>query len=393
MRSFFSVLHVINSLHSSDGGPSRSAINLVDAMSEGGEFKLALLTQCIRGELSRQSSAMHTDLMTEQSSHKFLIRMGIPIYFALRRLMSSAIRPNLIHVHGLWNPSIFWAMYFATKLGIPLVIHPRGMLEPWALSQKSWRKKIAFSLYLRTRLGNAKVLIATSMLEYQNMRAIGLKAPIAIIPNGVNVSSDEGSEFQERSLNNPFRTALFLSRIHPKKGLINLIEAWALVRPVNWRLIIAGPDNDGYLEEALLTAKKYGIDNVIRYVGEVDGGAKDQLYQSSDLFILPTYSENFGLVVAEALSHGVPVITTKGAPWADLPIKKCGWWIDIGVRPLEIALRQAMSLSDSERHHMGYLGREYVREQYSWITISKNTIDVYKWILGSNLQPKCVYLN
>jgi glycosyltransferase involved in cell wall biosynthesis len=132
-----------------------------------------------------------------------------------------------------------------------------------------------------------------------------------------------------------------------------------------------------------------GIEKAVEYVGSVDGEQKSAMYRDADLFVLPTFSENFGVVVAEALAHGVPVITTRGAPWADLEIYGCGWWVDIGVPPLEQALRDAMSLSDDERRMMGARGREYVR-RYDWDTIARQTAEVYRWVLDQGDKPECV---
>ena len=127
----------------------------------------------------------------------------------------------------------------------------------------------------------------------------------------------------------------------------------------------------------------------MEYLGEVDGEAKTRAYLDADVFVLPTFSENFGVVVAEALAHGLPVITTRGAPWADLETYGCGWWVDIGVEPLVQALREAMALSDDERRAMGERGRDYVR-RYDWDNIGQQTIDVYRWVLGQGPQPDCV---
>ena len=135
-----------------------------------------------------------------------------------------------------------------------------------------------------------------------------------------------------------------------------------------------------------------GISDFVQYIGEVDGRAKENAYRSADLFILPTFSENFGLVVAEALSYGVPVITTKGAPWSDLVEYKCGWWIDIGVEPLALALKDATSLADDQLKLMGKRGKDYV-QRFNWFDIAKKTIDLYRWILNGGDHPIFLFKN
>lgn len=272
---------------------------------------------------------------------------------------------------------------------IPLVVDPRGVLEPWALQHKAWKKRIGMALFQRQDLEAARVLIATSPLEYENIRKLGLRQPIALIPNGVALASLRDVEHEPHRHRDRTRNALFLSRVHPKKGLLNLVQAWSRLAPRNWRLRIAGPNEGGHLDEVMARARQLGIHESVDYLGEIDGEQKAVTYRDADLFVLPTFSENFGVVVAEALAHGVPVITTRGAPWGDLETQRCGWWIDIGVDPLVEALRAAMALSDDERRAMGARGRGYVR-RYDWEVVARDTIAVYSWLTGTGARPSCV---
>jgi glycosyltransferase involved in cell wall biosynthesis len=185
------------------------------------------------------------------------------------------------------------------------------------------------------------------------------------------------------------RVALFLSRVHPKKGLLELVRAWAQVAPEGWRLEIAGPDEGGHWDEVARLVAELHLGDFVRYHGAVEGDRKTALFRRADLFVLPTFSENFGVVVAEALASGVPVITTRSAPWADLESHRCGWWIDVGVEPLAAALRAAMGLSDDERRAMGERGRHYVR-RYDWDEIARQTLALYRWLLGHDDRPEFV---
>lgn len=130
--------------------------------------------------------------------------------------------------------------------------------------------------------------------------------------------------------------------------------------------------------------------DTFKFIGSVADKDKWKLYRRADLFVLPTHSENFGIVVAEALASGLPVITTKGAPWAELEKHQCGWWVDIGVEPLAKALNQAINLSPEERQTMGQCGRQLIEQNYSWDKIGKEMLAVYEWILGGDNQPDCV---
>jgi len=265
------------------------------------------------------------------------------------------------------------------------------MLEPWALGHKVWKKRVGMALFQRNDLDAARVLIATSSQECESIRKLGLRQPVAVIPNGVDLAVPQrvGNEPPRRP--ERVRSVLFLSRIHPKKGLLNLMHAWARLAPRGWHLRIAGPDEGGHLAEVMALAQRLGIAASVDHVGEVDGERKSETYRDADVFVLPTFSENFGVVVAEALAHGLPVITTRGAPWADLETERCGWWIDIGVEPLVDALRTAMALGDEDRRAMGERAREHVR-RYDWTAIARDTVAVYSWILGKGPRPQCVTL-
>ncbi len=383
------ITHVIAGLHPRSGGPSRTVVQLTDALARRAGIEVTLLTQSLNGEPSVPSAGNINRRMSESPSRNAL-RFGLPVRSELIRMTQQKI-PALIHSHGLWTPVNHWAAQAAKRHGVPLIIQPRGMLEPWALNHKAWKKKLAMTLFQWRDLESARLLVATSGVEYENIRKLGLRQPVAVIPNGVDLNI--GPLPEKLALVDRQRVALFLGRVHPVKGLSNLVRAWAKVAPVGWRLCLAGPDEGGHLREVMALAAQLGVDDFIDYVGAVDGAAKSMLYKSAEVFILPTFTENFGVVIAEALAHGLPVITTRGAPWADLVTNRCGWWVDIGVAPLVQALQEAISLSDDERQAMGGRGRAYV-QRYNWDGIAKTTVDVYRWVLGDiATAPACVRLD
>ena len=304
----------------------------------------------------------------------------------------------VIHDNGIWLPTNHMAATVARESGVPLIISTHGMLEPWALRHRAWKKRLAWLLYQQRDLRLAAVLHATAQQEVESLRHLGFRQPIAMIPNGVELHAVERADrppAPARGDANPrptVRTALFLSRIHPKKGLIQLIDAWNSVHPVGWRLIIAGPDEGGH--QALIEAKvrEAGLTDAVEFRGAVEGEAKAELYMSSDLFILPTFSENFGIVVAEALACGIPVITTRGAPWGGIIEHRCGWWVDPAADHIAKALREATSLQPQELRAMGDRGRIYA-QQFNWNAIAKDTLSVYQWMLGQCARPACVVLD
>lgn len=386
--SIITSLHTVASLHPNAGGTSRTVVQLVDALADATSMGVTLLSQGIVGEPAVESRCHQVARLIGKSQSPMALRAGYPIRRALGEIGKQQ-RPSLVDSHGVWLPVNHWTSIAARQWCVPLVIHPHGMLEPWAINHKAWKKKLAMALYQRRDLDSASLFIATCFDEYRSIRSLGFKQPVAVIPNGIELLTNSRTEAKpaERT-----RKALFLSRVHQKKGLINLVHAWARLQPTGWRLQIAGPDEGGHLAEVMASARKAGIESAIDYLGEVDGAEKTAIYHAADLFVLPTFSENFGVVVAEALVHGVPVITTRGAPWADLETYRCGWWVDIGVEPLFAALGQALALNDEERATMGERGKVYV-QRYNWADIARQTTDVYRWILGKGERPDCVHLD
>ncbi len=382
------ILHITAGLHPASGGPSRTVAHLTDALAALPGLAVTLLTQSPAGASTVPSANPAVTRRVLAAASPWALKLGNPVRQALAAWPRSA-RPALLHGHGLWTAVNHWTARAARRWDCPLILHPRGMLEPWAIQHKGGKKRLALALYQRRDLATARVLVATAEQEYENLRALGLRQPIAILPNGVPLPPADDVRVRPLRPASAPHTVLFLSRVQGKKGLLNLIDAWAQLRPMGWRLQIAGPEEDGHLAEVLARARQAGISEAVEYVGVVDGAAKSTLYHAADLFVLPTFSENFGVVVAEALAHGLPVITTQGAPWADLPVFGCGWWIPIGVEPLAEALREAMALSDAERAAMGERGLQYVR-RYDWAAIAEDMAAVYRWVLGRGDRPDCV---
>ncbi|MDP1612364.1 MAG: glycosyltransferase [Sulfuritalea sp.] len=384
-------VHVTASINPLGGGPPRTVVRLADSLSSVPGVRVVLVSQVYRDEAVVASRSERVQRRLARSTSAVSVKCGLPVRSELADLGRSE-RISLIHNHGIWLPVNHWAANAALRMQVPLVIHPRGMLEPWSMSYHRLRKQIVMRAYQRRDLARASAFVATSQGEYESIRRIGIAAPVALIPNGVDFDdpdqADDGLVRAEANV----RTVLFLSRIHPKKGLLELVRAWQQIRPDGWRLSIAGPDENGHLAEVLSLARELKVDGTIDYLGVVDGADKQKLFRSADIFVLPSFSENFGVVVVEALAQGLPVITTTGTPWRDLPQLGCGWCVDPAVAPLAEALRQAMSVSDDERRAMGQRGREYARG-YDWDGIGQTTAAFYRWLLGRGPRPECVRLD
>jgi glycosyltransferase involved in cell wall biosynthesis len=305
-------------------------------------------------------------------------------------LMQTAIKDEirLIHNHGLWMMPNVYPGWVAKKSGLPLIVSPHGTLSNWAMQNGSLVKRFFWPLIQRPALNATTCFHATAESEYHDIRRMGFKQPVAIIPNGIDISAWQPKKHTE------YRTLLFLGRVHPIKGLDMLLPAWAAIqhRFPEWRLKIVGPDNGGYLQEMQKLAMTLRLERV-EFVGSLFGQDKWQAYQNADLFVLPTYSENFGMSVAEALAVGTPVIVTRGAPWQGLDHHQAGWWIDISVDALTTTLEYALTLSNNELETMGQRGRQWMETEFSWQRISNMMAKTYDWVIKGGTLPEWIKLD
>jgi glycosyltransferase involved in cell wall biosynthesis len=301
----------------------------------------------------------------------------------VERVRSRAV--EIIHSHGLWMmPNVYpgWARGAGE---VRLVVSPRGTLSEWALNHHGARKRVFWLLLQRQALERADCFHATAESECEDVRRLGFRQPVAVLPNGIDVPP------YEKPAPGPRRRLLYLGRIHKQKGIDLLLKAWRAVAPKfpDWELIIAGPDDGGYLGEMRRLAADLGLDRV-SFPGPVFGEDKLRIYRSADLYILPTYSDNFALTVAEALAAGTPAIVSQGAPWSGLEREGAGWWVEIGVDPLVAALETALAEPPEVLRAMGARGREWMVREYSWEAIGRQMASVYRWLCGQAERPPCV---
>jgi glycosyltransferase involved in cell wall biosynthesis len=384
MPRAYSIVMSVPGVDTNYGGPSFTVPALITSVARQG------VRGCLVTGAARKGGVLNLPPAELVPTRLVPVALGLGLRFpAVVAQAVSDLEARLIHVNGLWMPAGFLTGQMARQQRIPLVISPRGALGPWAWRRHAWKKRPVWWLWERRNLTYAAVLHATSQSEADGLRRLGLTNPIAVIPNGLDLSDRPDGTVASAPADG-CRTILFFSRIHPSKGLANLVAAWRSVRRPGWRVMIAGTDLVGHLAEVQTCAQQAGVATDFVYPGAFFGKEKWNLYGQASLFVLPTFSENFGVVVAEALAAGIPVITTKGAPWKCLEDERCGWWVDLGVEPLATALRAAMNLSDTQRREMGNRGAALARTRFSWERIGLEMARVYDWVLGQGERPDCV---
>ena len=373
-------LHIVESIAVEYGGIGFAALRFSEALAETGEEISLYVVERSSNELSlKLNSKLQSNVHSGTGS--FLLSRIISL---VKYLVQNEFK--IIHVHGTWSPILAVACLYAIVRKIPLAISPHGCLESVALKNRGFKKKLALLLYQKFIYLHSTVLFATSNKELSSIRELGVTTPVAIIPIGVEIPSHDHKPRHD------IRKFVFLSRIHPIKGLFNFVSAWHKVRRAGWRIVIAGPDENGHLNEIVLLIKSLGIDRDFDFMGSVSGEKKRALFNDADVFVLPSLSENFGIVVAEALSHGIPVITTTSTPWEDLHFYSCGWWVNPDSNSIASSLDAAMNCSSSDLVEMGLRGIELVKNKYSWNKISNEALGVYCWMVNTSQKtPDCVH--
>jgi len=358
------VIHFITSIDKKDGGTA-SYISLLSN-------KLGLET-----ELYIVTSPTNTPVDIK-NAQVISICLNIKKYTSVINDMNKIIRkinPDIVHINGIWEPQTWWFQNIAQKKNIKVIITPHGMLEPWILSQNKWKKNIALFFYQRKAIRKADYLHATALMEKNNLLKLNYNNNIEIIPNGIDVE-----KISIKNNWNKTKNILFMSRIHPKKGIEILIDTVNLIRDklLDYKFIIAGEGDIHYLDFLINKVKGLDLDNLFEFKGGVYEGQKWNLLQRADLFILPTFSENFGIVVAEALASGTPVITTKGTPWKELSERNCGLWIDLNIENLKNAILDFINLNEKDLEMMGKAGRQLIEEKYNTKIMSDHLKTLYQ---------------
>ena len=311
---------------------------------------------------------------------------------------------DLVHSHALWMYNSLLLVRWARRTGRPYMISLQGLLEPWALRNSGGKKQLALLLYERRCLEGAACLQATAAAEIQSVRALGLRQPICVIPNGVDLPDLVAPA---ATAAHPRRTLLFLGRLHPKKGLPNLLEAWAAQKArggevAEWTLEIAGWDQGGHEGKLQRLAARLGLawrgprENGtepadppadIVFAGPQFGADRDHAYRRCDGFILPSFSEGLPVAVLEAWSHAKPVLMTPGCNLPEGIAARAAWLMEPSPPDIARSLGEFFRTPEAERNAVGHRGRRLVEERFTWTTIGARMGGVYAWLLGKGPKP------
>ena len=314
--------------------------------------------------------------------------------------------PDICHTHGLWLYPSIAAKNYGRKTGRPYIISPHGMLDPWALKNSRWKKQIAWHLFEAAHLRGARCFRALCQSEADSIRRLGLKNEIAVIPNGIDLPAGDSTVPPPwKSFIAPEKKVLlFLSRIHPKKGLVNLLKAWAELRTSEWVLAIAGWEqgtHEAELKQFCVERKILFTDirepssilhspfSVI-FLGPQFNAAKSACYHHCDAFVLPSFSEGLPMVVLEAWANAKPVVMT---PECNLPEgfqAEAALKIETNENSIAVVLQNLFAMSDAERAAMGSRARTLVESRFTWTQVGRQMRAVHEWILGGGAKPNCV---
>ena len=301
---------------------------------------------------------------------------------------------DIVHLHCLWQLHKYAKA--ARGAGVPIVWSTHGMTAPWAMRYKWLKKKIAWWMFQKRDLCQAAAIHCTTEQEAEWNRRLGPgKCFVAPLGTDEIFNRVEHVERVERVL-------LLVGRVHPVKGLENLIRAWGIVKlwncgntklckcgngasgecpAANWKLRIVGPDEGGHLESLKLRVESLKLGDSVEFAGSKYGEDLSREYEECDCLVLPSFTENFGATVVDAMAHGKPVITSTFTPWREVKEHGCGWWVPNTPESLATAIGEMIGMGDDERVAMGAKGRELVAEKYSWTAVADKVLSVYRSVV------------
>jgi len=383
-------MSVVGGMYSETNGVTRILCDLANAMVREGTPVTVYTASCKGG-----TPAKHLLMPPAKCVWTTGKWLGALSYAPkLRHLIDQAMPDSdVVHTHSLWMLPNHYASKSAYRYKKPVVFTAHGIFEPWALRRSYWKKRPVAWWWQDRDLHQAACIHVNSHQEIAGVKQYGLKNPIAVVPNGVDLSP-----FNQMPARDAFResfpqlhgkrVALFLSRLHPKKGLAHLIQAWKRVAAdhADWHLLLAGPDN-GYEAESRRAVADLMLQNSVTFTGPLQGRRKIEAYATADVFVLPSFSEGFAMAILEAMAASLPVLITPGCNFSEVLKANAGVIVNPTVASTEVGLRTLMEMSDQQRKEMGLRGRRLIEQSYTWEIIARQMIALFSWTAGRAAKP------
>lgn len=384
-------IHVVSHLDARYGGLSAVVPRLASEIGESSARPMHIAAFCTAEENCPDFQSTSIQMTRWPVGRSSWLWQATP----RSKFRETVARSEGIHIHGLWEQSSLEAASAARARRKPYVISAHGMLEPWALRNKKLKKSIYAWAIEKNNLQRADCLLALTRSEAENYREFGLRAPIAIIPNGVSVPENKNAE--------PFLTAfphlrgrrivLFLGRIHYKKGLDILVEAWERIAKhfPESQLVLAGPDFENTRRRTEALVSESGLGARVDFVGMLRDELKWSALAAAECFVLPSYSEGLSVSTLEAMGAGVPVIVSENCHLPEVAEVGAGWVIETTVDQLAAALSELLRNSPRLNATLGQHGRRLVDQKFNWPRIARQMNEVYDWVAGGS-EPNSVKL-
>ncbi len=378
-------LNVVSHLDPRYGGLSAVVPQLGSMVAKAGQFAISLAAFCAPDELYAPREQHTLDLSYWPTSRTQWLRDR-----ALRsRFRNEIAHADGVHIHGLWEQSTAIAGHTARALRKPYILSAHGMLEPWALSNRRFKKLLYSALFERANVAGATCLHALTAAEAADYRRFGARGPIAIIPNGVHIPASTGSDtfLAQFPLLRGKRIVLFLGRIHYKKGLDLLIQSWAAItkQHPDAHLVIAGPDFEGTRAPLEARVTELDLGSTVTFPGMLRSELKWSALAAAEAFVLPSYSEGLSVSVLEAMGTGLPVIITEQCNLPEVEHLQAGWLIQSTAVSLTSSLQEMLTNSPVLNRAIGDRGRSFVADRYTWATVGAQMAELYRWVQGGPL--------
>ncbi len=375
------VLHIVPTFYPATyfGGPVFSVYGLCNALSQMPDVELRVLTTDNAGPELRciKPESFPVLFPSGYSVYYFKHLFGVSVSPLMLFRMTSMIRwADIVHITSVYSFPTIPALLFCKILQKPVVWSPRGALQRWEGSTRPLLKKVWESICNALLDKHRCVLHVTSENEAEESGQKITKARIEIIKNGIDIPKE-----------NPERVwmpdgklrLLFMGRLHPKKGIENLLHAMRILSE-KCTLTICGTGDDDYRLSLKNIIDSFSIAERVHFAGHVEGDLKAEVFRNSDVCIVPSHTENFGMVVAEALAHGVPVIASKGTPWSEIIGHQCGLWVENDPASLVAAIT---AMRSKNLYQMGSNGRRWLKEEFSWDIIARGMLSLYQRLIGN----------